>query len=320
MFARLRNAHLRRPWVAILVLSVALAAAISAWLLLDDPDPSLRELPRYNSFHGASEFVVGENRFPFALASVEGEPLVNAHISVRFYYLQDSEWQYRFLRNAEYREVEGVTPHLHDDGSLHKHLDVRGQYLATVNFQSPGIWQARFTLNTGGESGSTVGDLAFNVLPEPTAPGVGEPAPPTYNLTLRDVSTINEIETRDPPDDMHHLSVVQALELQKPFVVVWSAPMFCTSAICGPVLDAAVRLQDKFGERVNFIHIEPWDLKTARTEGRLAPIPEFTEWGLTTEPWVFIVDAQGLVRARFEGLVTDEELEQAVTAVLLETT
>jgi len=96
--------------------------------------------------------------------------------------------------------------------------------------------------------------------------------------------------------------------------------MFCTSAICGPVLEAAVRLQDKFGERVNFIHIEPWDLKTARTEGRLVPIPEFTEWGLTTEPWVFIVNAQGLVHARFEGLVTDEELEQAVTAVLLETT
>ena len=320
MLTRLRNAHLRRPWIAVLVLAIALAAAITVWLLLDSPDATLGELPQYNSFHGASEFVVGENRFPFALASVEGEPLADAAVSVSFYFLKDSQWQYRFRRDAEYREVEGVTPHLHDDGFLHRHLDVRGQYVASVNFQSSGVWQARFTLPNGDESGPTVGDLAFNVLPAPVAPGVGQPAPPTHNLTLSDVSSIHEIESRDPPDYMHQLSVAQALEQQKPFVVVWSAPMFCTSAICGPVLDAAVRVQEKHGERVNFIHIEPWDLKTARTEGRLVPIPEFTEWGLTTEPWTFIIDAQGMVHERFEGLITDEELEQAVTSALLETT
>ena len=316
MLSRLRNAHLRRPWVVILVLTIALVAAISAWLLLDDSPDTLGELPQYNSFHGASEFVVGENRFPFALASVEGEPLANAALSVSFYYLQDDQWRYRFRQNAEYREVEGVTPHLHEDGFLHRHLDVRGQYVATVNFQSPGVWQARFTLSDGDESGPTIGDLAFNVLSEPAAPGVGQPVPPTENLTIHDVSGIHEIETRDPPDDMHNLSVADALEQQKPFVVVWSAPMFCTSAICGPVLDSAVRLQERFGERVNFIHIEPWDLEIARTEGRLVPIPQFTEWGLTTEPWVFIVDSKGLVHDRFEGLVTDDELQQALTTAL----
>ena len=316
MLTKLRNAHLRRPWVAILVLSLALAASISAWLLLDAPADPLGELPQYNSFHGASEFVVGENRFPFALASVEGEPLADANVSVGFYHLEDDEWRHRFSRSAEYREVEGVTPHLHDDGFLHRHLDVRGQYVANVNFQSPGVWQARFSIFDDDESSPTVGSLAFNVLNEPIAPGVGQPVPPTHNLTIHDVSSIHEIESRDPPDDMHNLSVAQALEQHKPFVVVWSAPMFCTSAICGPVLDAAVRVQERFGDSVNFIHIEPWNLKTARAEGRLVPIPEFTEWGLTTEPWVFIIDAQGLVHDRFEGLVTDEELEQAVTAVL----
>ena len=316
MLTRLRHAHFRRPWIAILAISLALAAVVSAWLLLDGPTDTLGELPQYNSFHGASEFVVGENRFPFALASMEGEPLANAALSVSFYYLQDDQWRYRFRRNAEYREVEGVTPHLHDDGFLHRHLDVRGQYVANVNFRSPGVWQARFSLSDDAESGPTVGDLAFNVLATPAAPGVGQPVPPSRNLTIHDVSSIEEIETRDPPDDMHSLSVADALEQQKPFVVVWSAPMFCTSAICGPVLDSAVRLQERFGESVNFIHIEPWDLNIARTEGRLVPIPEFTEWGLTTEPWVFIVNAQGLVHARFEGLVTDDELQQALTTVL----
>ena len=110
MLAKLRNAHLRRPWVLILALTLALAAAISVWLILDDADTTLGELPHYNSFHGASEFVVGENRFPFAIASTDGEPLAHAAVSVNFYYLQDSEWQYRFRRDADYREVQGVTP------------------------------------------------------------------------------------------------------------------------------------------------------------------------------------------------------------------
>ena len=320
MLAKLRNAHLRRPWVLILILSLALAAAISAWLLLDGADTTLGELPRYNSFHGASEFVVGENRFPFAIASTDGEPLAHADISVSFYHLQDSQWQYRFRRDAEYREVEGVTPHLHDDGFLHRHLDVRGQYVANVNFQSPGVWQARFSLFNDDESVPTVGYLAFNVLPEPIAPGVGETVPQTQNLTIHDVDGIHEIETRDPPDDMHNLSVAQALEQEKPFVVVWSAPMFCTSAICGPVLDAAVRIQEKFDYSVNFIHIEPWDLETARTEGRLVPVPEFLEWNLTTEPWVFVIDANGRIHQRFEGLITDQDLTQALESVFPETT
>lgn len=319
MLARLKRAHLRRPWLAVIVLSLALAATIAAWLFLDSPNNPSRQLPRYNSFLGASEFVIGENRFPFALASIEGDPLADANVSVSFHFLQDNEWRYRFRRDAEYHEVEGVTPHLHDDGFLHKHQEVRGQYVAMANFQSPGVWQAEFSLASDDSTGPTVGNLAFNVLQEPSAPGIGQPAPPIQNLTVHDVSSIHEIESRDPTDNMHNLSVAQALKREIPFVVVWSAPMFCTSAICGPVLDAAVRVQDRFGDSVSFIHIEPWDLETARNEGRLLPIPEFTEWGLTTEPWIFVIDTQGLVHSRFEGLITDEDLEQAVTAVLRET-
>lgn len=315
MLIRLKRAHLRRPWVAILILSIALAVTVSAWFLLDSPPESLGELPHYNSFHGASEFVVGENRFPFALASIDGQPLAGASISVDFYYLNEGEWDYRFQRNAEYREVQGVTPHLHEDGFIHKHLDVRGQYVTKANFRSAGVWQARFALH-GEDSNRTVGDLAFNVLREPEAPGIGQGVPPTRNQTVHDVDSIYEIESRDPPDEMHDLSVAQAIEQGKPFVVVWSAPMFCTSAICGPVLDAAVRVQERFGEVVNFIHIEPWNLETARNEGRLTPVPEFLEWGLTTEPWIFVVDADGRVFDRFEGLVTNQDLEQAVIGVL----
>jgi len=38
--------------------------------------------------------------------------------------------------------------------------------------------------------------------------------------------------------------------------------------------------------------------------------------GLQSEPWVFVVDAQGNIAAKFDGIVSYEELEAALQAVL----
>jgi hypothetical protein len=40
------------------------------------------------------------------------------------------------------------------------------------------------------------------------------------------------------------------------------------------------------------------------------------EWRLDTEPWVFVVDRKGIIRAKFEGLVTVRELEAALQQVI----
>jgi hypothetical protein len=40
------------------------------------------------------------------------------------------------------------------------------------------------------------------------------------------------------------------------------------------------------------------------------------EWNLHTEPWIFVVDGQGIIRAKFEGLTTVRELEAALLQVL----
>jgi hypothetical protein len=44
--------------------------------------------------------------------------------------------------------------------------------------------------------------------------------------------------------------------------------------------------------------------------------PTVQEWRLQTEPWIFIVDGQGIIRAKFEGLVAPEELTTALQQVL----
>ena len=40
------------------------------------------------------------------------------------------------------------------------------------------------------------------------------------------------------------------------------------------------------------------------------------EWGLLSEPYTFILDRKGLVASKFEGFVTEAELEAALGETL----
>ena len=50
------------------------------------------------------------------------------------------------------------------------------------------------------------------------------------------------------------------------------------------------------------------------SKGRLTPL--MAEWGLLTEPFTFVLDRGGLIMSKFEGFVTEEELESALAAAL----
>jgi hypothetical protein len=112
------------------------------------------------------------------------------------------------------------------------------------------------------------------------------------------------------------LTVADVLMAHRPFVVAFSTPLFCQSRMCGPVTDVVAQAYERHRSRAEFIHIEPFDLPTARTQGRLALTPVAQEWRLPSEPWVFVVGADGKVAARFEGLVTLEELSAAVEKII----
>ena len=44
-------------------------------------------------------------------------------------------------------------------------------------------------------------------------------------------------------------------------------------------------------------------------------VPSVDEWGLLSEPWIFAVDGDGIVRGSYEGVVTDGELEAVFEAI-----
>ena len=43
--------------------------------------------------------------------------------------------------------------------------------------------------------------------------------------------------------------------------------------------------------------------------------PQMLEFGLRTEPWLFVIDRQGIVRSRLQGAFSASELENAVRQV-----
>jgi hypothetical protein len=63
---------------------------------------------------------------------------------------------------------------------------------------------------------------------------------------------------------------------------------------------------------IRFIHIEIY----ARNDPGNGFNRWVREWNLPTEPWVFLVDAKGVIRAKFEGALSVDELEAAVHSQL----
>jgi hypothetical protein len=154
--------------------------------------------------------------------------------------------------------------------------------------------------------------LALTVLDAPATPAVGSPAPRSRNLIARDVKNLRQIDTSPKPDArLHQVRIADAIAQGKPQLIVFATPQFCTTRMCGPVVDIVRTLLPAYGKRVAFTHQEIWQ---DFAEKKMFPTLE--EWRLDTEPWVFVVDGKGIIRAKFEGLVTVSELESALQQIL----
>ena len=75
-------------------------------------------------------------------------------------------------------------------------------------------------------------------------------------------------------------------------------------------------LYAKYAAQANFIHIEPYDLAKLRAANIEDEIPATRDWKLQSEPWVFVIDRQGKVAAKFEGIMAEDEVELALNQAL----
>ncbi len=307
---------------AILATIVVLAAACGGGTTSEPDDnlwPEVLELKDREITVGLlnSQLAVNDDRFLFILMDREGQLILDAQTTARFFKLEGEEGTLQAKTPTRFVSLEENQVHEHEDGALHTHTgNVVGGYVAAFRFDEAGNWGVEVGGQRNGEEFDPL-RVRFTVLEQGTVPGIGEPAPRSQQLTLSDVADISEIDTSNPPHpELHDLTVAEALDAGKPIVVAFATPAFCTSRLCGPVVDEViVPLYEQFGDQATFVHIEPWVLEDARA-GELIPVETLAEWGLQTEPFIFVVDGDGLIAAKFEGITNAEEVGAALEELL----
>jgi hypothetical protein len=209
-----------------------------------------------------------------------------------------------------YDEVDG-NGQVEADGTWRSVEDKVGMYVVEVEFDRPGIWEV--TALSGDQE---LGGALFEVVADSTVPNIGETVPPSVTPTAATAGPggLAAISTdADPEPAFYELSIADAVSNGRPSLVAFATPSYCRTALCGPTMEAVkVAVADRTD--LDVVHVEPFDLVQAEA-GDLIPNDVALEWGLPTEPWVFVLDADGRVRARFEGLITADELIESLDGV-----
>jgi hypothetical protein len=178
---------------------------------------------------------------------------------------------------------------------------IPGVYVARIRVPKPGLYAIVAVGPSGRSQGVGVTHVYFSDHPPNAA---GSKATSVQTPVAKTAHQLREVCTRQPPCTMHSIPLSDALRNGKPTVAVFSTPLLCQSRLCGPVTDEVLLVDEQLKARANFVHVEEFlpgpDLKP--NASKLSP--GFVAWGLQTEPWVFVIDKRGVIRARYQGPAT----------------
>jgi hypothetical protein len=270
-----------------------------------------------------SEAVAGKNRIAIGLVRDNtplNDPTVKVHL--RFFNLDEANPQIKFEADAAYYG-QGLPAAF---------------YVAYPTFDKAGNWGVEIQTQLSDQGAPSISKQRLEVKESSNVPIVGQPAIATKTLTVKDVPDPAQLSSGTQIDPaMYQVSLDQALANGKPTALLFATPAFCQTATCGPSLDVMQGLQKQYGDKVNFIHSEvykyPFDqsvqlkqaaIQKARQDNR-EPTPAelnaglsdaMVAWKLESEPWLFLIDAKGIVAGRYEGGITKEEMGPALEKLI----
>lgn len=235
-----------------------------------------------------SRYIVGPNRFAIGIIR-DGHSVKDAQVHLKFFDLASGK---------AVAKGEADAPFFGDN------LGEAGVYIAHTTFDQAGAWGVEVTVTESGRAPETR-RIGFQVLAQDPSPGVGDDAPRTQNPTLKDVNGDRTKICSALEEDriLHQLSIAQAVTNGKPTVILFATPRFCTTRTCGPSHQVVLGLARNYADRVNFIHVEVY--KNFET---FEIAEAMQEWNLETEPWLFFVDRNGKIAAKYEGGITSKEI------------
>jgi hypothetical protein len=188
------------------------------------------------------------------------------------------------------------------------HSPISGFYAAEVELPEAGTWMVAAALEVDG--GRQVGQGAVPVSDKVPA-AVDTRAKPLKTPVATTAAGRRKICTREPACPLHAISLDKALAAGRPTVLNFGTPLLCSSQMCGPVVDEQMVAAGKLGDKASFIHVEIYPSRSTAK-----PVKALTDYGFTTEPWVLVIDRDGVIRDRFEGPVTAGQIEDALRPLL----
>ena len=262
------------------------------------------------------EIAVGQARLTLALEK-DGKLLNNGDVSLRLEACVAGVAPVEAAAPWQGLHAEEGAGHTHD-GQPEESTEATGVYSATVALPVPGRWIAQVNIAAPAESSRTF----FEVRPSATTPAVGSPAPAIDTPVLAPGGNLKQISSADPPHpDLVSTSLKDAIAQKRPVLLILATPAFCASRVCGPQFEEMLTLIPAYKDRVTFIQVEPYLLDAegqpiAEASGTWQIAPIVSAYGLPDEPWPFLIDKNGNVAAKFEGIANAHEVGAALDAML----
>jgi protein SCO1/2 len=199
-------------------------------------------------------------------------------------------------------------------------------FVATVPIPQAGSWRLVAT-TADGRSGSTP---IVAMDPGSTVP-VGALAPDVDTPTISDVGDIKQITTvvdAQVDERFYTTSIADARTAGRPYVLVIDSNRFRVSPACGRAITMVDFLLDRWPD-VTFSHLEPFEYQVITDEPVLSgsledpPLNRWAQpWGIgddvwpaTEMPWIFVVDGDGVVRAKYTGVVGSADVDVILSQI-----
>jgi hypothetical protein len=276
----------------------------------------------------AEVFYPGKNRYPFGVTDRDSGPVEDAQVALYFSKVpepkagtksksgnrgQAAKAQEQALDRPAVGpfpasiETLATEPQFESDTTAEDAEAARVVYSTQLDLPKDGGWKMAAILSEDGELKGTplpsvvVGE--FHRIPRP-----GQNAPVIHTPTAQDVAgDLSKITTRIPPDTQNKVDYAEALG-KEPIVLLFATPEFCQSRVCGPVVDVAEQAKHEYGDKAAFIHMEIYNDNDPAQRVR----PQVRAFHLPTEPYLFTIDRNGIVRATVEGAFGLDLMHEAV--------
>ena len=202
--------------------------------------------------------------------------------------------------------------------------NVRGFFIGPSEIPS-GTSELGLSITGTDATGATVSiRFAAQVFPQGIALRPGDAAPklatPTVATSEHGLAGIST--DPKPLARLYKYSVADLLASGTPFVLVFASPAFCVSQACGPTMEVVKAAAARHPGAL-IIHVEPYIMEwngermipTLDANMHLQPNDVATAWRLPVEPWLYTVDANGIILHSFEGVIGAAELDAAIKEI-----